>query len=124
MTSGSDLSDAKNPATANVARTDLAGRAPHPTYQRKNITSDDLIADLNRIGNKLADCVKISEAVLPLSKPSGFPMGLRNAGHVFQQHMLKTFQIQSGPAPAQLRSPDCGEWQTPKKTLRPRQVIG
>jgi hypothetical protein len=114
---GADPSVTTIPSTNKVGGSDLAGRALYPTYQCKNITSDDLIADLDRISDKLVDCVQISEAILPPRKPSGFPMGLRNAGHTYQQQLLKAFQTKSRPAFVKTRSWDCGEWQTPRKTL-------
>ena len=37
---------------------------PLPRYQRRQINNDDLIASINRVGLKLADCLSITESAL------------------------------------------------------------
>ena len=39
-------------------------RRPLPRYQRRQINNDDLIASIDRVGQKLADCLSIMESAL------------------------------------------------------------
>ena len=39
-------------------------RRPLPRYQRRQINNDDLIASIDQVGQKLADCLSISESAL------------------------------------------------------------
>ena len=39
-------------------------RRPLPRYQRRQINNDDLIASIDRVGLKLADCLSIAESAL------------------------------------------------------------
>ena len=39
-------------------------RRPLPRYQRRQINNDDLIASIDQVGQKLADCLSIAESAL------------------------------------------------------------
>ena len=39
-------------------------RRPLPRYPRKRINNDDLIASIDQVGQKLADCLSIAELAL------------------------------------------------------------
>ena len=39
-------------------------RCPLPRYQRRQINNDDLIASIDQVGLKLADCLSIAESAL------------------------------------------------------------
>ena len=39
-------------------------RRPLPRYPRRQIKNDDLIASIDRVGQKLADCLSIAESAL------------------------------------------------------------
>ena len=41
-----------------------ATRRPLPRYQRRQINNDDLIASINQVGLKLANCLSITESTL------------------------------------------------------------
>lgn len=77
------------------------------------MTSDDL----NKIGAKIADCI------LPQHRAVALPHGLANAAAIYKLHMKNSFQIRYGEIPTDHQSPDYGQWQTPKQTLRPRSVF-
>ena len=42
----------------------MTTRRPLPRYPRRQINNDDLIASIDRVGQKLADCLSIAESAL------------------------------------------------------------
>ena len=51
-------------------------RRPLPRYQRRHINNDDLIASINQVGQKLADCLSIAESALDTLVQRRPPFGL------------------------------------------------
>lgn len=99
---------------------DLFRTSKFRTYlatSRKPVTSDDLIVDHEKIGAKIANCINLAKSVLPRRTPVLQPMGLTSDVVVYQRQIKTTFQFQSGELPTDFQSPDCGQWQTPRKTL-------
>ena len=83
---------------------------PLPHYQRRQINNDDLIASIDQVGQKLADCLSIAESALdtlvqrqPPSDPDlseaawetpGFtalPFGLSNIAATYQDALRGKF---------------------------------
>jgi len=86
-----------------------------PRYQRRQINNDDLIASIDRVGLKLADCLSIAESALgtlvqrrpptdsdlpdAARKTLGVaapPFGLANAAATFQDALRGKFADQVG----------------------------
>ena len=90
-------------------------RRPLPRYQRRQINNDDLIASIDQVGLKLADCLSIAESVLdtlvqrqPPSDPDlseatrettgvmALPFGFANTAAVYQDALRGKFADQVG----------------------------
>ena len=86
-----------------------------PCYQRRQINNDDLIASIDRVGLKLADCLSIAESALdtlvqrrPPFDPNpseaarktpgvvALPFGLTNVAATFQDALRAKFADQVG----------------------------
>ena len=85
---------------------------PLPRYQRRQINNDDLIASIDQIGQKLADCLSIAELALTTlvqRRPSSgldlleetprvtaLPFGLTNVAATYQDALRGKFIDQVG----------------------------
>ena len=68
-----------------------------PRYRRRQINNDDLIASIDRVGLKLADCLSIAESAPDARKTPGvtaLPFGFTNAAAAYQHALRGRFADQ------------------------------
>lgn len=68
------------------------------------------LADLDKIGSKLVDCINIVESVLPLRRKISMMFGLTNTAATYQWLLTIPSQIRYGGSGADLQSLDCGHY--------------
>lgn len=108
------------PLVNRLADSPSMAKALRPTGGLKAPTSDNLIFDLDHIGNTIANRIKLFESVLPPCGTSSH--GAQEHRYCLSAALRRPSQIRPEKACGQPQSPDYNKFQVAKMTLSPNQV--